>query len=355
MATTEIAIEGAVFMHRALQLAALGLGNVSPNPMVGCVIVNENKIIGEGYHQHYGSLHAEPNAIQSVENQSLLPFSTLYVNLEPCNHWGKTPPCTDLIIEKKIAKVVIANIDSNPLVAGKGIEKLRNAGIAVQVGLLENEGSWLNRRFFKYQTKRRPYIILKWAQTADGFMAKENLNSKWISNQYSRILVHKWRSEEDAILVGFNTALYDNPQLNVRELAGRNPVRIVLDRNLEIPRHYHLFDQSQKTLVINTIKQQVDNTIAYIETQDVDDVIDLISNLYISKLQSVIVEGGSHTIQNFINENMWDEARIFISDTSFGKGIKAPSIQGKLVESQDILGDRLEIRVNDKRMNYENT
>ena len=200
-------------MQRALELARLGLGNVSPNPMVGCVIVKDGKIIGEGHHEQYGGPHAEVNAVQAVKDQSLLPQSTAYVTLEPCSHFGKTPPCADLLVRHQVKRVVICNEDPNPLVAGQGIERLRNAGIEVEIGLLREEGRVLNRRFFTAFEKKRPYVILKWAQTTDGFVARENYDSKWISNTYSRQLVHKWRAEEDAILVGTNTARYDNPSL----------------------------------------------------------------------------------------------------------------------------------------------
>lgn len=334
-----------IFMQRALQLATLGFGNVSPNPMVGCVVVHENQIIGEGFHQNYGELHAEPNAIHSVKDQSLLSKSILYVNLEPCSHWGKTPPCADLIIEKKIPKVVIANLDPNPLVAGKGIEKLKYAGIEVVVGILEKEGNWLNRRFFTNQTKKRPYIILKWAQTQDGNIARENFDSKWISNQYSRQLVHKWRSEEDAILVGFNTSLQDNPQLNVREMAGRNPIRLLIDKNLQIPSSHHLFDQSQKTIVFNSLKSGVENGVEFIQLKQEDDLNPLLFALFERKVQSIIVEGGTKTLQKFIDQDLWDEARIFTSKSVFEKGIKAPKIGGKLISKQNILGDDLEIKI----------
>jgi len=345
MEATESVNDDAIFMHRALQLAALGLGNVSPNPMVGCVIVHENKIIGEGYHQIYGQSHAEVNAIQSVENQKILPSATLYVNLEPCSHWGKTPPCADLIIEKKIKKVVVSNLDPNPKVAGKGIEKLRIAGIEVELGLLENEGNRLNRRFFTFQTKQRPYIILKWAETADGFIAKENFDSKWISNQYSRLLVHKWRSEEDAVLVGFNTAWHDNPQLNVRDVAGRNPVRIVIDAELGLPVTHHLFDYSQNTIIINRHKSSEGNLTNYMKS-DLKTLNGGLNSLYESGIQSVIVEGGSKTLQRFIDENLWDETRIFTSPISFESGIKAPQKRGKLLKSEEIIGNILETYTN---------
>ena len=215
-----------IYMHRALELARNGAGKVSPNPMVGCVIVHNGTIIGEGWHQQFGGPHAEPNAIAAVNNQELLKDATLYVTLEPCAHFGKTPPCAHLIIEKQIPRVVVCNLDPNPLVAGKGIKLLKDAGIEVKTGILAQEGAFLNRRFFTYINHKRPFIILKWAETADGFVARENYDSKWISNALSRKLVHKWRTEEDAILVGKNTALYDNPQLTSRDWEGKNPISV---------------------------------------------------------------------------------------------------------------------------------
>ncbi|MFN0047769.1 MAG: bifunctional diaminohydroxyphosphoribosylaminopyrimidine deaminase/5-amino-6-(5-phosphoribosylamino)uracil reductase RibD [Cytophagales bacterium] len=333
------------YMKRALQLAALGLGNVSPNPMVGCVIVHEYKVIGEGFHRNYGEYHAEPNAIHAVQDVNLLSKSTLYVNLEPCSHFGKTPPCADLIIEKKIHKVVIANLDPNPLVAGKGIQKLRNAGIEVEIGILEKEGNWLNRRFFTFHKEKRPYIILKWAQTSDRFLARENFDSKWITNQYARQLVHKWRSEEAAILVGFNTALHDNPQLNVRQMAGKNPVRVLIDKHLQIPNTHHLLDQSQKNIVFNLLKNEVESTTESIQLDDFENMQPLLFSLFQRKIQSLIIEGGSKTLQKFIDQGLWDEARIFTSNSTFEKGIKAPILDGRLISREDILGDQLEIKI----------
>jgi diaminohydroxyphosphoribosylaminopyrimidine deaminase/5-amino-6-(5-phosphoribosylamino)uracil reductase len=240
-----------VFMRRALELALLGMGSVSPNPMVGCVIIHHDKIVGEGWHKQYGEAHAEVNAIATIADKSLLKECTVYVNLEPCSHFGKTPPCADLLIEHRVKKVVVANLDSNPLVASEGVKKLRTAGIEVITGILEKEGRELNKRFFTFMEKQRPYIMLKWAETSDGFIARENFDSKWISNEYSRQLVHKWRAENDAVLVGTKTAFHDNPELNVRDWSGRNPVRIVLDRFLRLSEKLHVFDRKQKTLCYN--------------------------------------------------------------------------------------------------------
>ncbi len=235
-----------LFMQRAIELAQLGIGAVSPNPRVGCLVVHDNKIIGEGWHQKFGEAHAEVNAINSVKDLSLLKESTIYVNLEPCSHEGKTPPCSDLLIKHQVKKVVIANTDTNPLVAGRGVEKLKKAGIAIMTGVLEKEGRELNRRFFTFMEKKRPYIILKWAQTSDGFIAQKNFESKWITNELSRQLVHRWRSEEDAVLVGTRTASHDNPSLTVRDWSGRNPTRIVIDRFLRLNDKLQLFDKKEK-------------------------------------------------------------------------------------------------------------
>ncbi len=235
-----------LFIQRTFELAQSGIGQVSPNPRVGAVVVHDEKIIGEGWHKKYGEAHAEVNAIHSVKDQSLLQESTIYVNLEPCSHFGKTPPCADLLIRHQVKKVVVCNNDPNPLVSGQGIAKLLNAGIEVVTGVLETEGRKLNKRFFTFVEKQRPYIILKWAQTVDGFVARENYESKWISNDFSRQLVHQWRSEEDAVLVGTKTAAHDNPKLDVRDWSGRNPVRVVIDRFLRLSATLHLFNKKQK-------------------------------------------------------------------------------------------------------------
>ncbi len=332
-----------LFMQRALELALLGVGHVSPNPRVGCVIVHDGKIIGEGWHRKYGEAHAEVNAINSVKDQSLLSQSTLYVNLEPCAHFGKTPPCADLVVEKKIRRVVIANLDSNPLVGGKGIKKLRDASIEVQTGILEDEGRELNKRFFTSIEKQRPFVILKWAQTADGFVARSNYESKWISHDLSRQLVHKMRCEEDAVLVGTRTASHDNPKLTVRDWSGRNPVRIVIDRFLRLPHSLHLLDGSQPTLVYNVLKHEEHGKLAFVRIDEEDFIHHLVKNLHERKVQSVIVEGGSQTLQLFMSVNLWDEAHVFVSDRTFGQGIAAPVIQGKIISSSKVGDDLLSV------------
>jgi len=331
-----------LFMQRTFDLARLGIGSVSPNPRVGCVIAYDGKIIGEGWHQKFGEAHAEVNAINSVKDKSLLKKSIAYVNLEPCSHFGKTPPCVDLLIRHKIKKVVIANLDTNPLIAGSGIKKLKDAGIEVAIGILEKEGRELNKRFFTFVEKQRPYIILKWAQTADGFVAQKNFESKWISNDLSRQLVHKWRSEEDAVLVGTRTASHDDPSLTVRDWTGRNPVRIVFDRFLRLNERLQLFDKKTKTICYNVLKHEEHKNLLLIRVGEENFINEIIHDLYKQKIQSVIVEGGSQTLQLFIESKMWDEARVFTSPRTFGEGIAAPKIQGTLRAHQYIDSDLLE-------------
>jgi diaminohydroxyphosphoribosylaminopyrimidine deaminase/5-amino-6-(5-phosphoribosylamino)uracil reductase len=330
-----------LFMRRALELALLGIGSVSPNPLVGCVIVHDNKIVGEGWHQRYGEAHAEVNAINGIADKSILKQSTLYVNLEPCSHVGKTPPCVNLILEHQVKKVVIANLDTNPLVSGEGIRKMRAAGIEVITGILEKEGRELNKRFFTYMEKKRPYTILKWAETADGFIARENYDSKWISNEQSRQLVHKWRTEEDAVLVGTKTAFHDNPQLNVRDWSGRNPTRIVLDRFLRLSDKLNVFDQSQRTLVYNVLKHEEHSNLSLIRIDEGNFIADVVADLVKQKIQSVIIEGGSQTLQLFIDAGLWDEARVVTSSRIFENGISAPKIQGNLVSEEHVGTDIL--------------
>lgn len=332
----------ALYMRRALELAEWGLGYVSPNPIVGCVIVHQDRIIGEGWHRAYGGPHAEVHAINSVENQSLLPESTVYVTLEPCAHWGKTPPCANLLVEKKVKKVIIAAVDSNPLVGGKGIKILKNAGIAVETGVLEEEARWQNRRFFTQIEKQRPYVILKWAQTEDGLVARENFDSKWISNAQSRQLVHKWRAEEDAILVGKNTAAYDNPRLDVRDWVGKNPIRVVLDSHLGLPKNLNLFDQSIPTLIFNTVKSESIENLEWIRLSEINPKV-ILKELHSRKIQSLIVEGGSQVLSQFIESGLWDEARVFTASTRFDRGISAPILNQNPSETLSIDTDRLDI------------
>jgi len=334
-----------IYMRRAVELARLGTGNVSPNPLVGCVIVHEGRIIGEGWHKKYGEPHAEVNAITSVADKTILKESTLYVNLEPCSHTGKTPPCADLIIQHSLQKVIIANHDSNPLVAGKGIQKLRDAGITVIPDILSKEGLDLNKRFFTYMEKKRPRIILKWAETSDGFIARKNNDSRWISDEYSRQLVHKWRSEEDAVLVASGTAWYDNPQLNVRGWSGRDPVRIVIDRHLKVGPKQHLFNNVQKTICYNLVKDETNENLLYVRVKPENLLESVLQHLYRIKIQSVIVEGGGQILNSFIQSNFWDEARIFISPQTFQSGVPAPRISGVLKQEQKLDKDWLRVLV----------
>jgi diaminohydroxyphosphoribosylaminopyrimidine deaminase/5-amino-6-(5-phosphoribosylamino)uracil reductase len=329
-------------MLRALEIAALGAGKVSPNPMVGCVIVQQDRIIGEGWHERFGGPHAEVNAINAVKDKSLFQGAEMFVTLEPCAHFGKTPPCADLIIQFPFRKVWIANIDPNPSVNGKGTARLNSAGIEVNTGLLAERGRSLNQRFFTFIQKQRPYILLKWAETSDGFIARENYDSKWISNIYSRTLVHKWRSEEDAVMVGKNTALYDDPQLTVRDWKGAQPLRIVLDTHLELPAASCLFDNSAPTLVINSLKDQKKNHLEYVRILPGPTYLsDLLTALFQRNIQSVMVEGGTALLQSFINTGLWDEARIFRGENRFGKGIFRPDISGEITGRELIEGDEL--------------
>ena len=331
-----------LFMQRALDLAKRGKGAVRPNPMVGCVIVHEEKIIGEGYHEQYGGPHAEVQAFASVSHPQLLAEATVYVSLEPCSHWGKTPPCANLLVEKGIKSVEIATLDPNPLVAGKGVKLLEEAGISVQVGLLEQEARWQNRRFFCQQEKHRPYVILKWAQTQDGFIARENFDSKRISGTQSRQLVHQWRAEEQAILVGKNTALHDNPQLNVRDWTGSDPIRLVLDSKLELPRDLHLFDQQIPTLCYTTLKSEKLTNLEWVKLPQIS-LEALLVDLHARQIQSVLIEGGSQTIHQFLAAGLWDEARVFTAPITFERGIAAPQLNQSPVESHAIGQDQLDL------------
>ena len=334
-----------LFMQRALQLARLGAGTVSPNPMVGCVIVHNGKIIGEGYHQKYGDAHAEVNAVNTVSDKSLLSESAIYVTLEPCSHFGKTPPCADLLIKYKFKKVIVCNYDPNPLVAGQGIEKLRQAGIEVEVGLLEKEGMELNKRFFTYIEKKRPHIILKWAESADGFIAKKDYEAVQISNLLSRRFVHKMRSEEDAIMVGTNTAKYDNPTLNTRFWIGKNAVRVLVDKELSLSKNLHVLDNSQKTICYNSLKDEIIENNIFVRTP-LNTSIEpfILEDLYQRKIQSIIIEGGTILLQSFIDLGLWDEAFILKSEIILEQGIDAPKIKRKEVLRQK-LGDNLLTKV----------
>ncbi|MGM1056818.1 MAG: bifunctional diaminohydroxyphosphoribosylaminopyrimidine deaminase/5-amino-6-(5-phosphoribosylamino)uracil reductase RibD [Bacteroidota bacterium] len=347
------------YIKRCIQLAQNGLGTTYPNPLVGSVLTYQNKIIGEGWHRKAGEPHAEVNAIGAVKDPSLLKKSTIYVSLEPCSHYGKTPPCSDLIIASGIKKVVIGIVDPFAKVRGRGIKKLLDAGCEVSVGILEDECRELNKRFFTFHEKKRPYIILKWALTENNFIApssKEERVPVWITNKYSRQIVHKWRSEEQAILVGTNTAIADNPKLNTRLWEGSNPVRILIDQNLRTPIGSALLDRSVKTIVITSqasknsfTPPEIGKNELILEAIDFNKEIasQIADVLYTHDLQSVIIEGGGKTLQTFINAGLWDEARIFTGEALFPEGVKAPDFKGKLAREQNLGSDKLKIYIND--------
>ncbi len=332
------------FMKRCLELASLGLGTAAPNPLVGSVIVNKGKIIGEGYHHQCGQAHAEVNAINSVKNQDLLKDSTLYVNLEPCAHYGKTPPCAELIVQKQIPRVVIACKDPFAQVAGKGIEILRKGGCLVDLGILETEGRELNRRFFTYHEKKRPYIILKWAETMDGFIdidrnLSESIEPYWITNNLSKILVHKWRTEESAFMVGANTAKNDNPRLTAREWEGRNPIRVLADRDLSLPRSLHLFNNEAETIVFNQHTNEKREQLSFVKIDFTKNMpAQVLEKLYQNEIQSLVIEGGRKLLEKFITNNLWDEARVFTGNRYFKKGTKAPEFNAEAI-SETMVGD----------------
>ena len=331
------------YMSRCIQLAQLGLGSVAPNPIVGALLVYEDKIIGEGYHKKYGEWHAEVNCVNNVDqaNRSLIEKGTMYVSLEPCSHYGKTPPCVDLILKNKIAKVVIGCQDIYKEVAGHGIQKLKQAGVNVVVGVLEKECIQLNKRFFTFHQKKRPYIILKWAQTSDRKTGTENDERILISNNYSNRLVHKWRSEEAAIMVGTHTALKDNPSLTTRLWKGKNPTRIVIDKKLKLPLDLKLFNQESNTIVINNVKNSIEQNIQYIKIEQSHFLEKTLRCLYELNIQSILIEGGSKTLQSFIDANLWDEARIITNEKMvIGKGINAPDLKdNELVEEEKYESD----------------
>jgi diaminohydroxyphosphoribosylaminopyrimidine deaminase/5-amino-6-(5-phosphoribosylamino)uracil reductase len=341
------------YMHRCIELAALGLGTTAPNPMVGSVIVANDRILGEGYHQVTGGPHAEVNAVHSVKDKALLKESILYVNLEPCAHTGKTPPCSDLIIQSGIPKVVIGTLDPNTLVSGRGIERMKKAGISVETGICKEACIKLNKRFFTAHLFRRPYVILKWAQSEDGYIdimreKNEPAQPHWISGEISRKLVHKWRTEEQAIMVGTNTAMKDNPRLTSREWPGRNPVRIVLDRTLKLPVSLNLFDNATLTWIINELKDAEKGNCVYKKLPFNGDLLPEVMNLLIRQgLQSVIVEGGRKLLYSFIQSGLWDEARVFTGNKSFVNGIKAPEIGSGIKMNTTIGNDLLTIIYNE--------
>lgn len=320
-------------MQRCLQLARLAT-NVAPNPMVGAVLVYNEKIIGEGYHEKFGEAHAEVNCIDSVqeENKNLINKSTLYVSLEPCSHFGKTPPCTDLIIKNKIPKVVIGCKDVYQEVDGKGIKKLQEAGVEIVTGVLEKECIEFNKRFFTFHQQKRPYIILKWAESANGKMGNTN-GRVYISNEYSNRLVHKWRTEEASIMIGTNTALQDDPSLTTRSWPGNNPLRLVIDMNLRLPGHLKIFNKETGTIIFNRHKHEEDGNLIFYK---VENILQILQSLYNMKIQSVLVEGGAKLLQSFIDAGLWDEARVIKNENLIiRKGVNSPELKNSVLHNQE--------------------
>ncbi|WP_430815779.1 bifunctional diaminohydroxyphosphoribosylaminopyrimidine deaminase/5-amino-6-(5-phosphoribosylamino)uracil reductase RibD [Carboxylicivirga sp. RSCT41] len=336
------------YMQRCLQLAQQAEGNTYPNPMVGSVIVHEGTIIGEGYHCKAGEPHAEVNAVHSVKDKSLLKTSTLYVNLEPCAHYGKTPPCSKLIIDNKIPNVVIGCVDSFSEVAGKGIEMMEKAGVKVKVGVLEYESLEFNRRFFTFHNMKRPYIILKWAETQDGYIDiernEENYGQPtWITNEWARRAVHKQRAGEQAILVGTQTAVKDNPSLTVRDWKGSQPLRCVIDKHCRLTKDYKLLDNQHPTVIYNLEKTERSGLREYVRLSEREFAKQLLNDLWKRNIQSLIIEGGQATLQHFIDADIWDEAYQYVGDVNFYAGVKAPKFKGLLVDKKSFGSSKLKV------------
>lgn len=338
-------------MNRCLELAALGIGSVAPNPLVGCVIVHDDKIIGEGYHQSFGDNHAEVNAIENVTDKTILPQSTVYVNLEPCAHHGKTPPCADLLVKHNVKEVVIANVDPFKEVSGKGIQRLKDAGISVIAGVLSEKGAWLNRRFFNFHENKRPYIILKWAQTIDGYMdidrksgdGKEPLK---ITGDKANKLVHRWRTEESSILVGRQTVAMDNPKLTARLWPGKSPLRLVIDPQLQIDQDRNVLSDGMPTWVYNAKKTGTEGATDYHKINDPSSFQnEIATHLYESGIQSIIIEGGRKTIRRFYESGLWDEARVFSNSMRIGSGVRAPQFSGNEISKSHLDDDILQVYI----------
>lgn len=332
------------YMQRALQLAKLGGVSVSPNPLVGAVIIHQDEIIGEGYHQKFGEAHAEVNAVNSVKDKSLFPESTIYVTLEPCSHFGKTPPCADLLVRSQFKRVVIAQIDPFSEVSGRGIEKLRNAGIQVDCGILEAEAKELNKRFITFHTKKRPFVTLKWAQTSDGFMDRDRSEQNqtginWISQPETQVITHRLRTSEQAILVGWRTVQNDNPSLTARAFAGTNPIRIVLDPQLQASQNATLFTDGLRTLILNGKEENVSGPVQYVKLENFSPE-SILSKLHELQINSVIIEGGAFTLTQFIESGLWDEALVIVGEHEFKSGMKAP-VLSKMINHQVPFGNDL--------------
>ncbi|MCB9197930.1 MAG: bifunctional diaminohydroxyphosphoribosylaminopyrimidine deaminase/5-amino-6-(5-phosphoribosylamino)uracil reductase RibD [Flavobacteriales bacterium] len=342
-------------MKRCLELAELGRRNAFPNPMVGAVLVYQDRIIGEGFHQQYGGSHAEVNAIRSVKDsdKALISQSTLYVSLEPCSHHGKTPPCSNLIIENRIPIVYVACVDSFSEVSGRGIEKLKEAGVIVELGLLEIEARELNKRFFTFHEKKRPYVILKWAETADGFMDKIRGNEQhginWITTPETQQLTHQWRSEEMGILIGKNTVINDNPSLTVRASNGSDPIRLIISKSLnELPQESNVLDGQVETIIFNGESNQQTDSLYFVKIDFEENVLEQIMEyLFKKEIQSIIVEGGKATMERFIEQGLWDEARVLKStQVTFEHGIKAPCLKGFASKQFTFGSDSINIYLN---------
>ena len=336
-------------MKRCLELAQQAEGYTRPNPMVGAVLVHENRVIGEGYHHNYGASHAEVNCLENVApaDRQFIPESTMYVNLEPCAHYGLTPPCATRLIAEKVKKVVIANVDPFREVDGKGVAIMREMGIEVQTGLMAPEGLWLNRRFFCFQTLKRPYIILKWAQSSDGFIAHPGGKKARISSDESITMSHKWRSREAAIMVGYLTALNDNPQLTARQWPGRQPLRIALDRNLTLPKDYNLFNEDAATWIVNQLRETVSGQVHYVQVPFVNLLPALLTRLHEAHILSLIVEGGTQLLNSFLAAGLWDEARVITSPQLLTDGIAAPvSLEGDKIMTETSGVDTVDVYTN---------
>ena len=338
------------YMSNCLELAQRAKGHTAPNPMVGAILVYNDRIIGEGWHHFYGADHAEVNCLKNVPeaDKHLIPESTMYVNLEPCAHYGITPPCAVRLVEERVKQVMIANKDPFEVVSGRGIELLKEGRILVQTGILEKEGGWVNRRFFCYHKKKRPYIILKWAQTKEGYLAAADRSRVQITGAESQQLVHKWRTEEGAIMVGTHTALNDNPQLTARLWQGKQPLRIAIDRKLQLPATHHLFDNSTATWIINEEREILHGNVHHVMMPFDDTLLSqLLHRLYEANILSLIVEGGAILLDSFIKQGLWDEARIFTGNTSIRNGIPAPLLTGESHAFTSVIGeDRLQVFVN---------
>jgi len=336
-----------MYMRRCIELAQKGAGFTSPNPMVGALLVHDGRIIGEGWHREYGKAHAEVDCLNSVMEQDrhLVPECTMYVTLEPCAHHGKTPPCATRLVQERVKRVVVAGKDPFARVNGQGMAILQAAGVDTETGLLEQEAAWLNRRFFTFHTDRRPYIILKWAQSTDGYMAPADRSRQQLTNEASALLVHKWRTEEAAIMVGTTTAINDDPQLTARKWPGRQPMRVVLDRELKIPRFHHVHNSLAPTLVINGICDERRESMELLKLPFDSQLLPaILSALHERGILSVIVEGGANLLQQFIEAGLWDEARIFTAELTMGQGLAAPLLKnGEMIMQQTLETDQLHV------------